>query len=704
MEPDLCNIIHSNHCTEAAAICVHSPPPLVQQHATPTPFSSATSIATTNTIDSKRKDRSASPSHNVPTSTNNQSITVSSSSAHAERTLFSAQSFQPFTYTEKNKCFLLSFPIPPLAICPVLHVPVCTSLNAALFWKLAITHEHPNPLAVFQLILHIQKGFPIGITHSSPQPRTTLIKNLPSIVPPLHSWVDAHMQAEVAALRRAGPFQQAPFPNFVLSPIGLVPKRLDPNSFRVIHHLSWPRLRPERSINHHVHPDFVHIQLQSFEEALSNIIELRRSGAQQIFLAKVDIKSAYRLLGVQASDWPLLGMHWKGQLYFDKVLPMGLSSSCKHWERVATLAQWIAKKQINIQRLLHYIDDFLMLATSREEGSRQRDQLVQLFTELGMIVAMEKNEGPAESLVYLGIHIDTASMTIGLDAQRLQAFKDLLSSLLGEAEKLPHTDSANKDAEARFSAPAVSTAQRSARIDRCSLRFLLSLIGKLSWATRVIRAGRTFLRRLINYCARLQSKVKNLECQVAISKECRKDLTWWWCFLQQYDHSQRMPIEEPMSIEAAKLHLFTDASELGAGAVFGDQWWSHCWQSEELLLAQRKKRISMPYLECRSLLLAVSTWCHCFRHQHLVFHIDCQPIESAVLKGDSREQELMQLIRCLSYLAATHQFLYTLVHVPGINNVAADLLSRLKVDEFRQQFPNAQPSATPIVPLPHCPW
>jgi hypothetical protein len=607
-------------------------------------------------------------------------------------------SLPPCAYSSKKEAYLLSFPIPPLATCPVLRLPVCTSLQASLFWKLAIQHHHPHPTVVFQLIQDIQRGFPIGLQqHSIPPPRAQLVRNLPSITPDRHSWVDEHMQAESSIQRRAGPFPHPPYPNMVISPIGLVPKRSDPSSFRVIHHLSWPRSNPSQAVNAHIHPAFIKVQLQSFDQALNHIVQLRAAGARKVYLCKIDIKAAYRLLGVQPSEWPLLGMHWKSQFYFDKVLPMGLSSSCRHWERVATLAQWIVQQHIGVERMVHYIDDYLLFSTDLQVGAEQRDQSVQLFNDLGVIVANEKVEGPSELLVHLGILVDTASMTIGLDPQRLAAFKALLSSLLGQP------------AAPTISGSAVSTEASSsssaAQPQRVSLRSLLSIIGKLSWACRVIRAGRTFLRRLINYTAMLQRKINNLEAKVAVSDECKKDLQWWLHFLNQYDEQQRLPIVELSWIDAAStLHLYTDASEKGAGAVFGSHWWSHVWSSEELANAQRKNRISMPYLECRALLLAVCTWAPALSNKNLLFHVDCEPIVKAVQKGDSREKELMQLIRTLSFIAAQHHFAYSLKHVAGVTNVAADLLSRLDVQTFQRQFRSMDSEPCPIAAIPACPW
>ena len=44
-------------------------------------------------------------------------------------------------------------------------------------------------------------------------------------------------------------------------------------------------------------------------------------------LAKVDIKSAYRLIPVHPGDRHYLGMEWGGRVYVDGMLPFGLRSA-----------------------------------------------------------------------------------------------------------------------------------------------------------------------------------------------------------------------------------------------------------------------------------------------------------------------------------------------------------------------------------------
>ena len=79
------------------------------------------------------------------------------------------------------------------------------------------------------------------------------------------------------------------------SPIGLVPKR-EPNSFRLIHHLSFPE---GQSINSFINKDLCTVHYASFDEAVALAI----SAGTGAWLAKADIKSAFRLLPVSPSDY-----------------------------------------------------------------------------------------------------------------------------------------------------------------------------------------------------------------------------------------------------------------------------------------------------------------------------------------------------------------------------------------------------------------
>ena len=61
----------------------------------------------------------------------------------------------------------------------------------------------------------------------------------------------------------------------------------------------------------------------SVDDVVQRVVSLGRG----TLLAKIDIKSAFRLIPVHPADRHLLAMEWKGAVYTDTVPPFGLRSA-----------------------------------------------------------------------------------------------------------------------------------------------------------------------------------------------------------------------------------------------------------------------------------------------------------------------------------------------------------------------------------------
>ena len=57
-------------------------------------------------------------------------------------------------------------------------------------------------------------------------------------------------------------------------------------------------------------------------------------------LAKVDVKSAYRLIPVHPHERPLQAVLWKGKICVDPMLPFELRSAPKIFKAVADTLHW----------------------------------------------------------------------------------------------------------------------------------------------------------------------------------------------------------------------------------------------------------------------------------------------------------------------------------------------------------------------------
>ena len=287
-------------------------------------------------------------------------------------------------------------------------------------------------------------------------------------------------------------------------------------------------------------------------------------------------------------------------------------------------------------------------------------RLMALFDLLGIPLATDKVCRPSTCITFLGIQINSVECSISLPPDKLEHLLALLSTW--------------KD-------------KRS-----CKKRELLSLIGHLSFAAKVVKPGRLFLRRLIDASTRAQ----HLHHRIHISAETRRDIDWWLAFLPSWNgvaYIQSPPIPNN------ELHLFTDASALGIGGVFGDRWFSLPLStfSQAPWLPPQAEPFNINFWELVALVVAFHTWGAHFQDMQVAIHTDNLPLVHIWSRG-SRNRHVMRLIRALFLRTARSNTNLLLLHIPGHSNVLADALSRLQVRRFQLLHPSAEESPTPLHP------
>ena len=113
------------------------------------------------------------------------------------------------------------------------------------------------------------------------------------------SVVQDKLGKELSLGRIAGPFVDPPFEKFIVSPLGLVPKK-NPGEFRLIHDLSFPK---GNSVNSHIDPQFSAVQY----EVLDHCIEIIQSIGSGCLVAKADLRDAFRIIPVSPTSYRMLG-------------------------------------------------------------------------------------------------------------------------------------------------------------------------------------------------------------------------------------------------------------------------------------------------------------------------------------------------------------------------------------------------------------
>ena len=508
--------------------------------------------------------------------------------------------------------------------------------------------HHPDQQFAQGLLHDLRFGCNIG--YSGPR-SARITPNLQSAL--LHpEAVSEALAKELSRGHTAGPFPSPPLPNLQCSPLGVVPKK--DGTWRIIMDLSSPR---GSSINDHISKDDYTLHYTTFDHALTLVA---RHG-QNALMAKLDIKHAFRLCPIRLEDRELLGIHWNDHFYVDLRLPFGLRSSPYLFNRLADAFQWILIHNYHIHDLMHYLDDYFTVGPANSSlCANNVFTIVRVASDLGIPLAPDKLEGPTTSLVFLGITIDTIRMETSLPA-------DKLCGLLVELQSL----SSRK---------------------KCQKRELLSLIGKLNFACRVIPAGRIFLRRLID----LSTTARLPHHHITMNQEARQDIAWWLKFLPSWNG--RAIIPDPFWTKSVDLELFTDASgALGYGIYYMGHWIANSWPP---ILQDR----SIQWKELYPIAVACLLWGHQWSGKKLLFHCDNQSVVDIWASGTSRDPLIMHLVRSIFFSGATHHFTVLVAHIAGTNNSIADSLSRLQITRFRQLAPAADLDPTPVPPSVETLW
>jgi len=409
------------------------------------------------------------------------------------------------------------------------------------------------------------------------------------------------------------------------------------------------------SVNDGIAHEYSSVSYANIHDAIAFI----KQAGPGCFLAKTDIQSAFRIIPINPKDYHLLGMKWNGLYFYDCCMPMGCSSSCRTFETLSTAVEWIARHKLNLNFILHLLDDFLIIGPSYEACSKYLHLFLQLCSYLGIPMAPEKTVGPSTTLSFAGIELDSLSMEARLPHDKIHKCTTLISQFL--------------------------------RRKKVTLKELQSLLGLLNFACVVVTPGRAFLRRLID----LTISIRSAHHLIRLTSEAKADLRLWLSFLSQFNGKSFFLQDKWLN--SYNLNLFTDASgALGFGAIFGNHWCYGRWPNEWAYL-------NIAILEFYPIVLSLFLWGHEMRNRCILFFTDNEALVHVINKQSCRDKRLMVFVRQLVLICLRNNILFKAKHVPGSRNSLADALSRLQVQSFHRLAPSSMDRLPTDIPLPFQP-
>jgi len=263
--------------------------------------------------------------------------------------------------------------------------------------------------------------------------------------PGAHASVEAVIRQEIAD----GNYVPVSFKPVIVSALGAVPKA-DSQELRLIHDCSMPC---SQGVNSYI--NITKEKFQTVDDAVSLI-------GNNYFLAKVDLRHAYRSIPVHPANYPALGLKWKfkGDSSFsylvDTRLPFGASSAPGIFHRITQAVKRMMARRGH-SSLVVYLDDFLVVGESGEACRATYDELCSLLQKLGFQLSLSKLVPPTQKLVFLGIEFDTVTMSLALPSDKLTDLQHVIHSFCSRTQ--------------------------------ATKRQLQQLAGKLNWACKVVYGG-----------------------------------------------------------------------------------------------------------------------------------------------------------------------------------------------------------------------
>ena len=358
---------------------------------------------------------------------------------------------------------------------------------------------------------------------------------------------------------------------------------------------------------------------------LPRIDELFNRLATARAFSKVDLASGYHQIPMESDSIkytafrlsePIQGC----SLYEWKVMPMGLASA------PATFQRWMEDSLQGLEtNVLIYLDDVLIFSPSQEQHRQDVLVVLQRLQEKKMRVKWEKCEFEKEQVLFLGHQIKDGRISV--DSNKLSKLTE-------------------------WTAPLKTTKQ------------VRQFMGFVSYYRAFIPEFATITAPITDLLRGKKQQIEWTEMATIAMERAKQAM------LDACDRYAWAP--------ERKDRVTTDASGVGIGATFeqkveGVGWAPVAFWSRKMSDAER--RYSVTDQEWLAVVEAVTRqWRHWLKGRQFILRTDHSPLRQLLRnKGEDFSNRQMRWFEWLQ------EFHFDIEHLPGVNNLAADALSRAYV-------------------------
>ena len=180
----------------------------------------------------------------------------------------------------------------------------------------------------------------------------------------------------------------------------------------------------------------------------------------------------------------------------------------------------------------------------------------------------------------------------------------------------------------------------------------------------------------------MQKKTQKPYYHIKMTKAAKANFNLWSTFLHKYNGRTFFHLDAVHTDEA--LQLYPDASgSIGSGAVLKNHWlhrtWPADWEGYDIIFLALYPIVLSTHL-CGTLL----------SNRTIEFHTDNITLVSIINTTFSKKPHIMALVHSLVLSTTKFNFMFYAIHIPGVQNVHADILSRQQIGLVVERTPFSQ--------------
>lgn len=369
------------------------------------------------------------------------------------------------------------------------------------------------------------------------------------------------------------------------------------------------------------------------------------------YMAKLDLANMYLTLGLAMDTRKFFGFCNKGVRKRYKRMPFGAKLGA------AVLSAFMAEvlaiaAYSGVETVINYMDDFFIVGRTYAECLSNLKLLISILSRHGWTIAEDKTTMPSQCMSFIGIELDSRSMTLSIEPEKARAvmfkFESTRRELLAGTLK-----------------PSL----------------MASLAGNCIWFSSVVTVGKIFTNPLFRLMRLIRKGGWMTRGQVndEILQLFDKAYVWWMETLSKWSHGSllrtNVRVIPSQQVDDA-VFVQQDAGEEGLGyfsALKEEMFRRVRWYARTL---ETTSETSSTFKELSTLRWALKDRTE-WTNKLVVSVFDSSAAAFGVNNGSSTAPSCMELIEAIYKLCDERNITLVALWVPRAENTFADMLTHL---------------------------